>query len=139
MARASRPRVAKKAAPSASLEVDSNSATDPNTGVKRNVEKLDSYEVPKGKKKRAPKVKKQLASKDDGTPYYQNVQQDKPEPIGAPVAWATKRQALCEALPYYKAYQSGPYSSNKKIFGLMCDQETDLRDFVDDQVLITRV
>lgn len=73
------------------------------------------------------------------TPYHRNGQTNKPEPIGKPNIWANQRQALCEALPYYRAYQSGAYQNGGIIYGLMCDQETDPRDKLDDQILITRV
>lgn len=74
-------------------------------------------------------------------PPYEN--QFYPHPGGgamygsAPV-WATKRQQLCEALPYYKAYQSGSYTSEGILYAMMIDKERRDTDVLNEEVIITR-
>ena len=71
--------------------------------------------------------------------YYVNAQQDKPEPHGQPSVWADKRQQLCETLPYYRAYQSGAYTSDGLAHGFLCDKEVGDRDVFTDYIMIARV
>jgi hypothetical protein len=42
-------------------------------------------------------------------------------------------------LPWYKAYQSGPYINDGIAYGILIDKEVGERDFFGDQVIITRV
>lgn len=88
---------------------------------------------------------------------------DRPEPRGQPEVWAEVsimlsqrllaskvltpsqvRQALCEALPYYQAYQSGAYSWGSEhgkggyVYGFLLDNDNDERGFMDENVALTR-
>lgn len=49
------------------------------------------------------------------------------------------RQALCEALPYYRAYQSGPYHTDGVCRGSLLDKAGGDRDYLGAEVAITRV
>lgn len=55
------------------------------------------------------------------------------------------RQSLCEALPYYQAYQSGVYSWGGEhgkggyVYGFLLDNDNDERGYMDEKVVITRV
>lgn len=62
----------------------------------------------------------------------------KPVPAGQPLVWAEGRQALCESLPYYRAYQSGGYCSNGFAYGFMFDGHCHPRDYIDQTVVIAR-
>ncbi|BEJ13652.1 hypothetical protein CspHIS471_0308260 [Cutaneotrichosporon sp. HIS471] len=44
-----------------------------------------------------------------------------PAPARAPPVWAQSRQELCEALPYYRAFQSGMYMYKRVPFGYLLD------------------
>ncbi len=88
---------------------------------------------------------------------------DRPEPRGPPDVWAEvlvilsfdrivsekltlpqARQSLCEALPYYQAFQSGAYSWGSKggkggyVYGFLLDNDNDERGYMDEKVVITR-
>ncbi|KAF9641004.1 Oxoglutarate/iron-dependent oxygenase [Lasiodiplodia theobromae] len=63
---------------------------------------------------------------------------EKPPPVGSPEVWADGRQALCESLPYYRAYQSAGYCSNGFAHAFMFDQEGSTRDYIDSEVVIAR-
>lgn len=105
------------------------------------------------KPRATPKVKALIKSEVD----------DRPEPRGQPEVWAEvsailswtwltsmtltllqERQALCEALPYYQAYQSGAYSwgsENGKggyVYGFLLDNDNDERGYMDENIAITR-
>jgi hypothetical protein len=71
--------------------------------------------------------------------YRRPMQDDKPEPFGEPPVWADKRQNLCEALPYYKAYMSGAYLHQGVASAFMVDKEVGPRDKFDEEVIIARV
>jgi hypothetical protein len=71
--------------------------------------------------------------------YYQSVQDAFPAPYGRPPAWANRRQALCETLPYYRAYMSGAYMHGGCVRAFMCDKEVGPRDKFDDEIVIARV
>jgi hypothetical protein len=71
--------------------------------------------------------------------YHQSAQQDKPDPCGEPPVWANKRQSLCEALPYYKAYMSGAYQQAGTARGFLVDKEVGPRDKFQEEILITSV
>jgi hypothetical protein len=71
--------------------------------------------------------------------YRQSVQEDKPAPFGQPPVWADKRQGLCEALPYYKAYQSGAHINNGIVRGFLVDKEVGPRDKFEEEIMISRV
>jgi hypothetical protein len=52
--------------------------------------------------------------------------------------WATKRQELCETLPYYRAYMSGGYINNGLVRAFLIDKEVRRRDIFDEEIIITR-
>jgi hypothetical protein len=90
------------------------------------------------KRKRGATSPKSTAKKPKAV-YYGNKQQGKPMPHGQPPVWSDKRQGLCEALPYYRAYQSGAYTHGGRVLGFMCDGEVGDRDVFGDQIMIARV
>ncbi|KAL8279372.1 hypothetical protein RQP46_008184 [Phenoliferia psychrophenolica] len=45
-----------------------------------------------------------------------------------PPIWCLGRQELCEALPYFKAYQSGHFTSNGRCFGYLLDGYPSVKD-----------
>ncbi|KAF6226736.1 hypothetical protein HO173_012339 [Letharia columbiana] len=69
----------------------------------------------------------------------------RPKPRGQPEVWAEMRQALCESLTYYQAYQSGAYtwgSSNGSAgyaYGFLLDNDNDDYGYMDEKVVITRL
>ncbi|MCJ1389057.1 hypothetical protein MMC18_001911 [Xylographa bjoerkii] len=62
----------------------------------------------------------------------------RPKPYGAPLVWAEGRQALCETLPYYRAYNSGAHTSGGLAHGFLLSSDNTERSFMDDEVVITR-
>ncbi|CAK9783378.1 unnamed protein product [Cutaneotrichosporon oleaginosum] len=52
----------------------------------------------------------------------------RPAPGRAPPVWAQSRQELCEALPYYRAFQSGMYMHKRVPFGYLLDGYPSPRD-----------
>ncbi|KAE9365208.1 hypothetical protein N431DRAFT_420140 [Stipitochalara longipes BDJ] len=93
-----------------------------------------------GKRKRGANTTKKPAKKTKKPdPYYINKQGGKLPPCGQPLVWSEKRQGLCEALPYYNAYQSGAYTNGKIVKGFLCDGEVGDRDYFGDQIMIARV
>ncbi len=62
----------------------------------------------------------------------------RPEPHGQPLVWADQRQALCETLPYYRAYQSGAYTTDGLGYGFLLDKDCGERAYMDEEVVITR-
>lgn len=71
-------------------------------------------------------------------PYHQSNQENLPAPYGQPPVWASKRQQLCETLPYYRAYMSGGYLHDGLVRAILIDKETRERDIFDEEVVITR-
>ncbi|KAH8886697.1 hypothetical protein GQ53DRAFT_599597, partial [Thozetella sp. PMI_491] len=61
----------------------------------------------------------------------------RPSPPIDPEVYSRYRQALCEALPYFNAYQSSLYSSHCRVRGFLVDKETEARDYLGSQVIIT--
>ncbi|MCJ1470214.1 hypothetical protein MMC07_008859 [Pseudocyphellaria aurata] len=59
-------------------------------------------------------------------------------PFGQPEVWADYRQNLCEALPWYKAYQSGSYTFKDLAFGFLLDKDSGERQYMDEEIVITR-
>lgn len=99
---------------------------------------IQREEVLASKGTRAPK-RRATASRNNGhEPYHRNMQEDKPAPYGQPPVWADKRQSLCETLPYYRAYQSGPYISSGIIRGFLVDKEVGPRDKFQEEIMISR-
>ncbi len=56
-----------------------------------------------------------------------------------PLVWANARGGLCEALPYFKAYQGSLHSANVVAQGFLIDQEADEGDIFGAQVIISTV
>jgi len=63
----------------------------------------------------------------------------RPPPLGLPRVWSEARGALCEALPYFKAYQGSLYSKGKVANGFLIDKEVDHGDVFASQVIISSV
>ena len=63
---------------------------------------------------------------------------EKPEPTGQPPIWAVRRADLCETLPYYRAFQSGEYSSQGLSRGFLYSNNAFERDYMDASVTISR-
>ncbi|KAL8276752.1 hypothetical protein RQP46_010861 [Phenoliferia psychrophenolica] len=49
-----------------------------------------------------------------------------------PPIWSLGRQEMCEALPYFKAYQSGHFTSNGRCFGYLLDGYPSIKDYCAD-------
>jgi hypothetical protein len=64
---------------------------------------------------------------------------DRPVPVSNPLVWAKGRGSLCEALPYFRAFQGSLHTSNLIAKGFLIDQETDQRDVFSAQVIISSV
>jgi len=78
-----------------------------------------------------------VSKKSKAAAYYDlGVQSHKPEPFGEPPVWANVRQNLCEAVPYYRAFQSASYTVDKVLHGFMVDKEASRRAKFIDQVMI---
>ena len=52
--------------------------------------------------------------------------------------WASGRQALCDSLSYYQAYQSAAYQKDNIVRGFLIDQTDGDLAFLDEEVIITR-
>ncbi|KFY32355.1 hypothetical protein V493_00282 [Pseudogymnoascus sp. VKM F-4281 (FW-2241)] len=72
------------------------------------------------------------------TYYHRSEQEGLPAPCGQPPVWASKRQQLCETLPYYKAYMSGAYLHDGLVRASLIDKEVRERDVFDEEIVITR-
>jgi hypothetical protein len=66
---------------------------------------------------------------------YLSLHKDKP--LGTPEIWAMRRQALCDALPYFKSHQGSLYTVDLVPFGLLISGQARDRDMFDGQVIIT--
>lgn len=49
-----------------------------------------------------------------------------------------ERQNLCEALPYYRSYQSGSYTHDGLAYGFLLDKDCGERSYMDEEIVITR-
>ncbi|KAK1656092.1 hypothetical protein BDP81DRAFT_278022, partial [Colletotrichum phormii] len=58
-------------------------------------------------------------------------------PLGKPPVWAATRQALCDALPYYKAHQSSAHTNKNTVVGFLLGGFPTMRDRMDTEVIIT--
>lgn len=63
---------------------------------------------------------------------------EKPSPVAQPVIWADGKQALCETLSYYQAYQGAAYVSGGIFYSANLDGNGHGRDFMDSDAIITR-
>ncbi|KAK4137082.1 hypothetical protein BT67DRAFT_448305 [Trichocladium antarcticum] len=84
-------------------------------------------------------VKSQRAARSVPIKTVDETKTDRPLPVGQPLVWAKGRGALCEALPYFHAFQSSLYSSGLNALGFLIDQETDQRDVFSEQVIISSI
>ena len=48
------------------------------------------------------------------------------------------RAFLCETLPYYRAYQSGAYTTTGKVHALMLSVDSSERRYLDGEIVIAR-
>ncbi|XDG07690.1 hypothetical protein ABKA04_007305 [Annulohypoxylon sp. FPYF3050] len=62
---------------------------------------------------------------------------NRPEPSGAPPAWSERRAAIADCLPYFNAHQGAVTQTNNLLTGLLVDSQVAIRDYFDDQVIIT--
>lgn len=53
------------------------------------------------------------------------------------LAWSKTRQALCDALPFFKAHRGGTYSKKKKIHGILIGGFLEPRDYFGRDIIIT--
>ncbi|KAK1963949.1 hypothetical protein LY78DRAFT_704779 [Colletotrichum sublineola] len=60
-----------------------------------------------------------------------------PAPIGNPPVWAENRQALCDALPYFKAHEGSLYTKDKTIKGMLLNAFSSVRDYLGTETIIT--
>lgn len=72
-------------------------------------------------------------------PEVEDIKPKRPAPAGQPLVWAEKRGALCEALPYFRAYQGSLHSAGVIALGFLMDQEVDQGDVFGAQVVISSV
>ncbi|KAI1479818.1 hypothetical protein F4774DRAFT_418654 [Daldinia eschscholtzii] len=68
-----------------------------------------------------------------------DVHAGKPEPCGQPVAWADKRAALNDALPYFKAHQGSVHTKELVPRGMLIDGIVGIRDCFYSQVIVTSI
>ncbi|KAM0333566.1 hypothetical protein ACHAQA_002231 [Verticillium albo-atrum] len=61
----------------------------------------------------------------------------KPEPIRAPLIWSENRQALCDALWYFKQHQAAAYPVDGVLRGFLLDGVPTARDMITPDVIIT--
>ena len=62
----------------------------------------------------------------------------RPKPYGSPLVWADDRQALCDSLPYYRAFQSSAYIRDGLTHGFLIDRDCGDRSYMDEEVVIAR-
>lgn len=60
-------------------------------------------------------------------------------PRAPQLAWSRTRQALCDALPFFKAHKGGTHTKNKTAHGLLIGGFSEPRDLVEEDVIITTV
>ncbi|KAF6835908.1 hypothetical protein CPLU01_04011 [Colletotrichum plurivorum] len=56
-----------------------------------------------------------------------------------PPIWADNRQALCDALTYYKAHEGSFYTKDGIVMGVLVGKQTSVRDILSNEVIITAV
>lgn len=64
--------------------------------------------------------------------------ESKPLPRGEPRVWADSRQALCETILYYQAWQGACYINKGVLYAFMFDSNGHERDLIDGDVIIAR-
>ncbi|KFY90370.1 hypothetical protein V498_06017 [Pseudogymnoascus sp. VKM F-4517 (FW-2822)] len=97
-----------------------------------------NLEAPANRRQARVRSKKEPGASRTYIPYHQSNQENLPAPYGQPPVWASKRQQLCETLPYYRAYMSGGYLHDGLVRAILIDKETRERDIFDEEVVITR-
>lgn len=63
---------------------------------------------------------------------------EKSSPRGMPRVWADSRQALCETILYYQAWQGACYINKGVLYAFMFDSNGHCRDLIDEDVVIAR-
>ncbi|KAF6844518.1 hypothetical protein CMUS01_00996 [Colletotrichum musicola] len=56
-----------------------------------------------------------------------------------PPIWADNRQALCDALTYYKAHEGSFYTKDGIVMGVLVGKQTSVRDILSNEVIVTAV
>lgn len=67
---------------------------------------------------------------DIGTTEIQAASGDRGVAPAQPLVWATNRQSLCDALPYFKSHQGGVYTKNRLPQGILIARNGEVRDTV---------
>ena len=116
--------------------------------------------APKRQRRQPPAPRQRATAKAKAA--VKTEEDDRPEPRGQPEVWAEVptirsptlsivlmflqvRQALCESLPYYQAYQSSTYNWGTSggfagyVYGFLLDNDNDEHGFLDEKVVITRL
>lgn len=66
--------------------------------------------------------------------------ENKPAPLSTPLVWADDRQALCETLPNFQAYNGGAYTNDGHAYGFMIDGHSGpCREYIDEDLVISRM
>ena len=115
----------------ASQEVDTQSSPANATDITRSAINVSGTGSPR--KRTTPMKPKVLNFTEIEAP-----EDHRPQPHGQPLVWAEQRQALCETLPYYRAYQSGAYTTEGLGYGFLLDKDCGERAYMDEEVVITR-
>lgn len=97
-----------------------------------------NLEDPANRRQARVRSKKEPGASRTYIPYHQSNQENLPAPYGQPPVWASKRQQLCETLPYYRAYMSGGYLHDGLVRAILIDKEIRERDIFDEEIVITR-
>lgn len=118
--------------------------TSPATSSGTTFASLKSAQVDGGSQKATSSRKKASPRKPRSTPAVQKAAQaiptspPRPAPHGVPLVHAEGRQALCESLPYYHAYQSGVYATRGLAYGFLLSNDCTGKVYIDDEIVIAR-
>ncbi|KAF2454032.1 hypothetical protein BDY21DRAFT_291810 [Lineolata rhizophorae] len=86
----------------------------------------------------SPAPESQPAAKKQKTLKIQEPENERPAPRGEPLVWADDRTALCESLPYFRAYQGACYSNECRSKSFLFDKYSHSRDIITDKVVLAR-
>ena len=63
--------------------------------------------------------------------------ESRPAPSAQPEVYSRYRTAICEALPYFSAFQGSLYTIDLEARGFLIDKEIEKRDYLGSQVIVT--
>lgn len=112
-------------------EPENNSQDKEYTACKRKTSQKEFFEPRKRAKAVSPK---EAVAQRAGNEKLQN---SRPRPHGRPPVLSGTRQALCETLPWFKAYQSSAYTHAGLVYGVLFDGGVSPRDHFDGAVIIS--